>query len=286
MTQSAAREFASLLPTDADVSAFLDGAEATIVSSRAAMFDYNGTLTQAVPSIAVQFHVAAMEKQPNVQNYTVGKADHRIPSDDGTRFKVFNGKSGLPKDSNGLKFVTSIINAGFPLDKLSDDLSVFENMKVRLRSEALPKTDQTSKDKTIILVSEIVKLPWENTEKPAAKGAAKASTTKAATKPASAAAPAAAANPLQDEAAVQAATDAVLTLLSDEKHAAGIGKAQLGPLSFRLLSNNPARLGATKLLSQLASEFLPTIVGMPVMRGDEALGTVAFDGAKVTIQAE
>jgi hypothetical protein len=290
--------YASLLPGNADVSAYLDGVEATIVSCRAATTDYDGKVTPAVPAIAVQFHVDsfAADKQPRIQHYSAGNPEHRIPSDDGKRFKVFGNKKGLPKDSNALQFVNSIVNAphvsgqgGFPQDRIGDDLSVFEGMRVKLRSEAQDKTrmvegqkkDDSKKERTIVLVDQIVALPWENTVKPATTAAPKATAKSAAPNPGTATP--AAGGPMADNGARDAALDAVVQLLADDKNAGAVEKAKLGPLSFRILSQNPNRLNATKLLSQNASEFLPTIVGAPVMKGDAMVGTVAFDGTKVTL---
>lgn len=259
--------YASLLPADADVSGFLDGVEATITMSRTALFDYNGQVQPAVPAIAVQYHVDGAAKQGTPQHYTAGKPDHRVPSEDGTRFKTFGAKKGLPKDSNALKFVLSILNAGFPADKMSDDVSIFEGMKVLLRSEAQEKREGgDGKDRTIILVDKILSLPWENkatgAKGVAPKAAAKSTAAKpaAAVKPTAAAKPAAVAtvSPMEDDDAKQAAIGAVQELLADAKNGGTIPKAKLGPLSFRILAQNPNRLNATKLLSQLASDFLPT----------------------------
>lgn len=271
------QNFASLLPGDADQSGFLDGVTATIVSARATTFDYNGKLAEPVPAIAVTFLPA--NGKESVQHYTVGKPADRAPSDDGARFKVFGSKKALPKDSNGLAFIISLINAGFPQDKVGDDLTVFDNTVVLLKSQAVPKTEGQEKDRTIVLAEKIVTLPWEN------KAPKAAATTKAAGK--TAAAPAAAAtatSPMADEAAKDAASNAVVAILADTKNQAGVKKAQVGSLAFRTLSQDPNRNNAVKLLSQLASEFLPTIVGTPVIAGDEMVGTVAFDGEKVYLE--
>lgn len=298
--------FASLLPENADISGYLDGVEAVIVSCRTTTTDYNGTVTPAIPALGVQYAVPSLakDKQPRVQHYSAGDAEHRIPSDDGKRFKLFfpDKHKGVPKDSNAFKFIQSILNAphvsgqgGFPRDRVSDDVSVFEGMRVRLKSEALDKVSskkvegqkdsKASESRTIILVDQIIALPWEQGAQQQAAAAPPAATQAPAQAAPAAAppAPAAAGDPLGDANAVNAATDVVVALLADEKNGGAIDKAKLGPLSFRLLSNNPSRLNATKLLSQQASAFLPTIVGAPVIRGENMVGTVGFDGSKVTL---
>jgi hypothetical protein len=278
---STQEQFASFLPENADQSGYLDGVQARIASVRATSFDYNGTLSTPVPAIAVVYEPEGGKE--TTQHYTVGKPDHRIPSDDGLRFKTFGGKKGLPKDSNGLAIVMSLINAGFPVDRLGsgDDLSVFDNTIVKLRSEAQPKREGQETARTIVLVDQIVTLPWENTAgtkkaagKPATTTGAKPTGAKPATaaKPA-AAAPVAAGSPINDEDAKQAALETVVKLLETNET---IAKAKLGPLSFRLLSNNPNRLNATKLLTTGASEFLPTLA--------EA-GIITFDGETISAAA-
>ena len=296
--------FASLLPEHADKSAYLDGVEAIITVCRTCTTDYNGKVTPAVPALGVQYTVPsfAKDKQPKVQHYSAGDKEHRIPSDDGKRFKVFfpEKHKGLPEDSNARKFVQSILNAphvsgqgGFPRERISDDVTIFEGMRVKLKAEAQNKTrkvegqkeDGDDKNRTIILVDQILALPWEG----APQVAAAASPAAAAQAPAQSAAPVAAppaqaaGSPLQDQNAVSAATDVVVQLLADPAHGGAVDKAKLGPLSFRLLAQNPNRLMATRLLSQNASEFLPTIVGAPVIKGDDMIGTVGFDGSKVTL---
>lgn len=271
-------QYTSLLPGDAIESGFLDGVTATIVSARAVMHTYqNRPDLEPFPAIAVTFQPEGDGKS-SIQHYKVGKGEHRVPSDDGLRFKHF-GKGGLPKGSNGFAFIVSLINGGFPQDKISDDLSVLDNCVVKLRSEAVPKQNEGDKDRSIVLVEKVETLPWEN--KVAAKGSKK---TAAATATPKAPAPAAA-TPMDDEAAKDAATAAVVAILSDKKNASGVAKKDIGTLAFKTLSQNPNRNNAVKLLSTQASTFLPTIEGALVQSGEEILGTVGYKDDKLFLVA-
>lgn len=273
-------QFTSLLPGDAIESGFLDGVTATILSARAVMHQYqNRPDLEPFPAIAVTFAPLEGGKE-SVQHYKVGKGEHRVPSDDGLRFKHF-GKGGLPKGSNGFAFVLSMINAGFPQDKISDDLSVFDNAVVKLRSEAVPKQNEGDKDRSIVLVEKVETLPWDN--KGAAKGAKK--TTATAAPKAAAGATVANISPMSDEAAKEAAQQAVVAILSEKKNQGGVAKKDIGTLAFKALSQSPNRNNAVKLLSTQASEFLPTIAGALVQAGEEIIGTVGYENDKLFLVA-
>lgn len=273
------QQFASLLPGNADQSGFMDGVTATIIEVRASTFDYNGTLAVPVPAIKVTYRPHTEGAKDNVQHYTVGKPEHRAPSEDGRRFMVFGAKKGIPKDSNGLLFLSSLLNAGFPADKIADDLSVFDNTVALLRAEALPKTNEGQKDRQIVLVDKIVTYPWDNT----VKATAPKTGTKAAPKAQAASAPAAA--PASDEATMTAATEAVMTILAEAKNRSGVAKKDIGTLAFKALSTNPNRNAAVKVLSTNTDAFLKTIAGSPVIVGEDMVGTVAWDGEKLSVAA-
>ncbi len=284
MSENEKEVYASLDPDAADATGFLDGATVTITSFKAGMFDYGGTRA-AVPALVVSFFNPAVpaDKQPRPENYTVGSGEHRVPSEDGKRFKVFGGKKGLAKDSKGDRLIKSIIAAGFPKDKITDDVTVFEKMVCTVRTEALPKIEGNEKAGHVLLVDKIVTLPWDNKgEVPTAAAAAPAASAPKAPAPvATGAAAPAGGSFMSDENAKASALKVISTLVQDAKHKDGVPRKSLAQLGFKLLGQDPHRQGATKLLSVEASVYLPTIDGeLVVSEAGEPIGTLKYDAGK------
>lgn len=119
----------------------------------AKMFDYGGK-AEAVPAICVTYH--SDDGVETGQFYSAGNGAKLHPSGDGKRFEV------IGKNSNAFQWIGSILNAGFPKDKVDDDVTVFKGTRVLVESKAQPKRtglkDQTE-GKTIVLVSKILALP-------------------------------------------------------------------------------------------------------------------------------
>ena len=126
----------SLLPEDAVASGgFLDDEDATLKTVRAVMFDYAGTRVND-PSPAIRAVFDRGDGEEWIEHYTCGKSKDQIPSADGKSFDNLRAdqgtRNGLPETCKGLMFLTSILNAGFPKDKVSNDLSVFDDMDVHI----------------------------------------------------------------------------------------------------------------------------------------------------------
>ena len=86
------------------------------------------------------------------------------------------GATGLNVNTNAVAFISSIVNAGFPEDKLANDISIFNGMGAHVNQVAQPKRPGLKKPegqegKTYLLVTKINRLPWEAAPKPVAKGA-------------------------------------------------------------------------------------------------------------------
>jgi hypothetical protein len=194
-----ANKGASLLPNDFAVGGALPNGEYTIAASKASTFDYNGT-QPASPALHITF--ADADGEAREQYYSAGKLEFLAPDVDGRRFINPNGDDAkISKQSNAAAFLISIINAGFPVDKLGDDVTVFAGTKVLIENVAQQKREglkDQKEGKTIPLVAKIISLSGE--AKSGARGAAKipvTATPKTAASPASS-------NGNLDEAAITA----------------------------------------------------------------------------------
>lgn len=168
---------ASLLPEDFSVGGAMPDGEYMIAAAKAATFDYNGT---QAPSPALHITFADADGEAREQYYSAGKLDFLAPDVDGRKFvNPAGGDAKIAKQSNAAAFLLSIINGGFPREKISDDVSVFSGTKVLIENKAQPKraglADQ-KEGKTIPLVAKVISLPGE--AKGSAKGAAKSPATK------------------------------------------------------------------------------------------------------------
>ena len=219
----------SLRPEDAVVSGgFLDDEDVIIKTVRAAMFDYAGTrVNDPSPAICVEYDRG--DGETNEQYYTVGKSKDTAPSNDGKTFNNLRSdpRSGLPEKSNGMIWLQAIINAGFPADKIGDDLSVFDGTEVHVNQ--IPALERKglagTKDKTILIVTKINALANEKS-KSKSKSTVKSTASKGKSKAATPATTPTATDTDVDEVSARAAELLLTTLASNPE---GIKKAALIP---------------------------------------------------------
>jgi len=210
-------------------------------------WDYNGKIAVPVPALKVV--VDSEDEGVITQYWSVGSGKDWIPSTDGKRLVAVGTATGLRSSSNGAILLQSLVNAGFPEDKIGDDISVFQGLVAhhirvpapkRAGLEKVARVDATGKayEDTILTVDEIVTLPWEK-----AKPAGAPQTKKAAPK-AKGAAPAPATvgqvvAPVPPPADIEdEATTFILSLLEEK---GSITKQQLPTEAFRALTSNPNR---------------------------------------------
>lgn len=129
----------------------------------------------------------------NEQYYSVDDQSRFIPSGDGTEILPADEKN--PKTiwvhCNFALWVQKLVEAGFPADKIGQDVSIFNGMVVHAEGVPQPKRQTQSKvsevpaeqgqkkDRTIVIVTDVIKLPGE---KKAGKAPAKAAAAPAASK--------------------------------------------------------------------------------------------------------
>jgi len=275
-------EGVSLRPSDAQAGGFLDDADVTAKTLRFVLWDYGG---KAPMSIALKVDMEDDEGKIHEQYYSAGDPTKMQPGTDGKAIVPIAGATGLNVNTNAVAFISSLVNAGFPEDKIGNDISVFDGIGVHVNQVAQPKRPGLKKPemgepKTYLLVTKINRLPWEAAPKPVAKGAPAAAKPAVPTGPrpvpppaAAAAAPAAA--PVEASASdngnlVEKARATVLAILAEKGGA--ILKTKLPTEAFRTLSNDPDRNAIVTMVFQ--DGFIAAAV---------ADGAFAFDGQQITL---
>jgi len=250
----------SIRPEDAVISSgFLDDEDVIIKSVRTIMFDYAGTrINDPSPALEVTYSRGADEDDSS-QCYTAGKAKDTAPSADSKGFNNLRSddRSGLPSNCNAMMWIQSIVNAGFPSDKLGNDFSAFDNTSVHVNQ--IPAPDRKglagTKDKTILIVTKVNTLPWEQTKTAKGKGKASATTTAKGKGKAAAATTTPAATDAGMSEVDDRATELLLTALGLKPE--GIKKVELIPLIVGLIpGDDPMR---SKIVPRIINDaFLTT----------------------------
>lgn len=247
-------EGASLKPSEmTEGTGLIDDVDATWKECSFEMFDYGGKVSQPVPALKAVLETDDGEEVE--QFWSMGASKDWIPSDDGKRLIAVGSATTLKSSSNGAILLTSLVNAGFPEDKIGDDIGVFEGMvahMVRIPApkrpglKRQPREDGREYEQTILTVGEIITLPWE---KKKAKGAPKKTAAKGAPKKAAAKKAEAPADDDVNEAAVGFMM-AALAEAGDE----GLTKKELPTKAFQALKDDPNRNAIVQLVYQ--DEFL------------------------------
>ena len=180
---------ASLRPSDAATGGFLDATNATITSLR-----FIDAYPNGMPSVLLEVTFQPEDGKARTELYRAGAVDQMRPTADGKRLTPPEAR--MRKDCGAMLFIGSLIDSGFDVSRVGDDITVFAGTTVFLRRKALPKftlKDGTlSKDRDILLVEKVLALPGEKkaaAAKPAVKAVVKA-TLKTVVVPAAVAAPA------------------------------------------------------------------------------------------------
>lgn len=222
----------------------IDDVVAVFSNVRLTVFDYEG---KGSSSFGVMVDLEIEGGEPVNQFWSLGKAAD-WKSDDGLVPIALGRQTQLNVKSNGGILITSIVNAGFPEDKITDSVAFMEGMKAHLiRVPAperkglvkTPRADGKVYESTILTVDQILQLPWEKKGKAATKSAtAKGASQKGGEAP-----------PNVDEEAV----NAVISLLAESEGEA-IAKSKLPGMVFKKVATSPNK--SAILAKVMTDEFL------------------------------
>jgi hypothetical protein len=117
-----------------------------------------------------------------IQHYSVAQPERFTPSADGKQLVAVGGAQALSKSSNYYILMNALINAGFPENKLGEDISILDGLytyNIGLpepkRSGLVREAVEGAREKVLSVPSQILKLPWE---KKGGKGTPAKTTTK------------------------------------------------------------------------------------------------------------
>lgn len=222
----------------------LDDVDVTIKDVKFVEWDYNGSIPEAVLAFGVTY--VDDEGAETDQYYSAGNLKDFAPSKDGKTVVPTGTKTALNDGSNFFSFIKSLVENGFPEDKLDDDMSVITGTYCHVKRAAQQKrtgiaaTNKSGREATVLLVEKVLSLPWEKkTAKPG--GVAKKSTPTVAGKSAAAAGGktngAAAATTDQDlyTDTVGAVVDAVI------QNNGSLPKTSISKVLFNQLAKHPNR---------------------------------------------
>lgn len=247
----------SLRPTDAVQGGLLDDADVTVTGARFDFFTYSSG--QSGVGAILDFEDA--DGKTTEQFYSAGDANKFVPSDDKTRLLITGNATGLNKSSNTYELLSSLVSSGFPEDKLADgNIGAIVGLKAHVNRKAMPKSKDSDKERSVLVVTKIHSLPGETTAK---GGGKKAAGTKAA------AAPAAAASSEIDAEA----TGVVIGLLAE--NGGSIERSKISQLAFQKLQaeKNPNKSKITTRV--FAEDFLKSL----------AESGVEYDGKTIKMAA-
>jgi len=147
---------------------------------RFANFDYtkkDGTVVATTVSAKIVYQDD--EGSEYTQHYSAGDPNRFQPSKDGKTLEALTESVNLSKSSNYYILMNALINAGFPENKLGDDLSVLDGLYTHniglpepKRSGLVRETTEGARERVISVPDSIIKLPWENKGRAATKGKA------------------------------------------------------------------------------------------------------------------
>ena len=118
------------------------------------------------------------------QFYSAGDPARFQPSKDGKTLEALTSSENLSKSSNYYILMNALINAGFPENKLGEDISVLDGLYTHnigipepKRSGLVRETAEGARERVISVPDSIIKLPWEGKAGAKVAPAKKAETT-------------------------------------------------------------------------------------------------------------
>ena len=246
----------SINPEDAVAGGLLDDVDITVVSSRFTMFDYNGSMPTAIPSIEWEMDIGEDDKV--TQNWSLGDAKNFVPDDDGMTLLKVGTRDNLVKGCNGLILLASTVNVGFPAKLLATGRAdVFDGAQFHMERIPAPERKglkQAEKkegdfEKTVLVASALIAMPGEKA-KETVKGAPKG--VKAAPKAAAKVETAETPEDSVDVEEVDVTGQATLFIMDQIEKAGkkGLLKKNLPTLAFTEFAKDPNRNAIVKVICE------------------------------------
>ena len=185
----------SLHPRDFVIGGLIDDVDVEITDARFISTDYEGTLASA-NALALQATMKVLgddSGNEHIQLFSAGNTADFLPDPDTDGKTLIKNavRESLTRSTNLALFLQSMIDCGADLGPMSSgDVSVLEGLKCHVMRKPAPKRDglpvnarQDSqgreREKTILLCTKIIALPWDKKGKGTPKATAAAAPAKA-----------------------------------------------------------------------------------------------------------
>jgi hypothetical protein len=148
------------LKPDTFTQGVLDDVDVTWTECRFVMYDYDGKSPQPAPGLMITMEDD--DGKEYKQFYSAGAAKDWAPNpDDGGKTLEAVGKAkALNQNSNVSLLLSSLINAGYDQDEITDDVSDLDGIRAHMIQVPAPKRSglvtQGSQDKTILVVDSLL----------------------------------------------------------------------------------------------------------------------------------
>jgi len=151
---------------------------------RFALFDYTKKTGEVVArTTAARVTYQDDEGNEYVQHYSASDPERFIPSQDGKTLVPVGSAQALSKSSNFYVLMNALINAGFPENKLGEDISVLDGLYTYNIGIPEPKRSglvreeraEGARERVLSVPSQILKLPWESNKGKAGRATPKGS---------------------------------------------------------------------------------------------------------------
>lgn len=250
----------------------IDDVDVKVTAAKFLMFDYQGKADVEVPALGLT--IVDPDGKEHDQFFSAGDAKFFMPGDgdtparEGDELVATGDKAALNTNTNLAKFLESLVNAGWPEDKLDDfKASSLVGLEFHIKREAAKRTGlirtgkNAGRESTVFTCSKIIRYPWEKAK---AGVAAKApAATVAASKPNGKAAPA----PANDEVAAIAQEQVMAILLEND---GSLAKNKLATAVFGAMKGDANQKAVSQLL--MKDDFLKSIEGVSIEGGVVSLG--------------
>lgn len=171
----------SFKPSETVTGGLVQDIDVRITKARYVVTDYNGKAPQA--SLAAQFIMEPVDGGDEIdQLYSAGALNRFAPSNDNETPLTQVGEEGiyvvaaegstataLSRSSNFIFFIQELANAGYPEDRMGDDISALEGTVMHIIRKPAPKREgftpsepvAGAREKTILVPSKVLKFPWD-----------------------------------------------------------------------------------------------------------------------------
>lgn len=142
---------------------------------RFALWDYQGKAPQTT---ALCINFKDDDGQEYTQYYSAASPDRFVPSEDGKQLVAVGDAQALSKSSNAYVLLNALVNAGFPENKLDDDISGLDGLYAHHIGIPMPKRAglasaepvEGGRERVLSVPDQILELPGEGKKTPAKSG--------------------------------------------------------------------------------------------------------------------